>query len=505
MSDIASLATNAARRFGRRGAILFPGERLLSFHDIENLAGRFARGLASQGIGQGDRVVLCLPNCWRWIIAYHAIARLGAVVVPANILLSDAEIDYITSDSGAKALIVEAARLERLDRGLARPISVGAVEGTALFDDLLDREWQAAVDVAPVDLFTIGYTSGTTGRPKGAMLTHGGIFASVAGTATIHERCESDRIYSALPLSHVYGNVVMNTVLHTGAWLASAPRFDARDALQAIADHRITLFEGVPTMYYQMLGDPSLDAAELGSLRKCTVGGQSMPTPMIEKVRARFGCPMLELWGMTELGGPATSHAPSWEPRLGSIGKPFPQTEVRIASLEDPAREAALGEAGELMVRGPLVMQGYWQREDASADTIRDGWLATGDIATLDAAGYVTIVDRLKDMIITAGYNVYPAELEQAIASHPAIMMAAVGGIPDEEKGELAHAFVVLRPGSDLTASELVEHCRSKLAAYKIPRAVHFVDDLPKTSTGKIMRRALRELVAATVNERMRP
>lgn len=481
---IAALARDAAVRFGDDVAIAFPGDRSLSFAEVEALAGRFAGGLAALRIGKGDRVLLHLPNSWQWIVAYHAIARLGAVVVPTNILLSATELAFIAANSGA-AVAILAPEKKDAEVGSALIIVPGGGTGRIAFEHVLQAEWMAPAVVEPDDLFTIGYTSGTTGRPKGAMLTHGAIFTSVAMTATVHVRTRTDRVLSALPFPHVYGNVVMNSGFLTGAQLTAPARFDAGQALASIGAERITLFEGVPTMYYQMLAHPDLATADLTSLTRCTVGGQTMPVAKLDAVAERFGCPILELWGMTEVGGPATSHSPWWPARHGSIGLPFPGVEVRVA-----AREA--DEAGELMVRGPLVMRGYWKDPAATAEALDgEGWLATGDVARLDGDGYLFILDRKKDMILTAGYNVYPAELEQAIAGHEAVAMVAVTGRPDEQKGEVAEAYIVLHRGAEPDEAAILAHCREHLAAYKIPRAVHFVEDLPRTGTGKIMRRAL--------------
>ena len=495
--NVADLAHDAARKWGAKEAVVFPGIRTLSFDDVDALAGRFAGGLSTLGVAAGERVVLHLPNSWQWIVAYHAIARLGAVVVPANILLSAVEVDYLTTSSGARAVLVPTGGFAFAG---ARPeIVIASTDPVACvaFDTLLEGAWRAPADVASDDLFTIGYTSGTTGKPKGAELTHGNVFSSTSLTATIHVRTAGDRIYSALPFPHVYGNVVMNACFLTGATLVAPARFEPGEALNAVAAERITLFEGVPTMYYQMLAHPRIADADLTSLTRCTVGGQTMPLSKIAAAAARFGCPMLELWGMTEVAGPATSHSPYWPPRHGSIGLPFPGVEFRVVDLVDPTLDIPAGEAGELLVRGPMVTRGYWKNPDATAAAISGGWLATGDVGRVTPDGYVWIVDRKKDLILTAGYNVYPAELEQVIAMYPGVSMVAVVGVPDEEKGELAHAYVVLHRNAEVDEAGLLAHCRRQLAAYKIPRRLWFVDDLPKTSTGKIMRRALRDGAAS--------
>ena len=270
------------------------------------------------------------------------------------------------------------------------------------------------------------------------------------------------------------------------------PRFDAGRALRLIAEHRATLFEGVPAMFAMLLAHPDLDDADLTSLTRCTVGGQTIPVPTIERWQQRSGAPLIELWGMTEISGLGTTHAVHAPPVPGSIGVSLPGVEVRVADLADVTRDAPVGEPGELMVRGPLVMLGYHGNPRATAEAIEpDGWLHTGDVATRDATGHLFVVDRRKDMIITGGYNVYPAEIERVLSAHPAVAMVAVGPVPDDVRGELACAYVVPVAGAAVTEAELIEYAGPRLAAYKRPRLVRFVDALPATSTGKIMRRLL--------------
>ena len=255
------------------------------------------------------------------------------------------------------------------------------------------------------------------------------------------------------------------------------------------------MFEGVPTMFMFLLNHPELDHYDLSSLRCCTVGGQTMPKPKMEEVEERFGCPLIELWGMTELGGLGSTFAANGPVKHGSIGVALPYTEAKIASTEDASKTLVAGEVGELMIKGGIVMQGYFGNEQATQDTIEpDGWMHTGDVASMDEDGCIFIVDRKKDMILTAGYNVYPAEIERVVAGHPDVALVAVGSIPDTEKGELAKAYIVPKVGASPSADNVITYCREHLAAYKVPRAVQFVDDLPKTSTGKVMRRELKTL-----------
>lgn len=496
---IGSLTEQAAARFGDAVAVV-AGRDSLSFNEIDARVAGFAGGLRAMGIGRDDRVVLHLPNGWHWIVAYYAVVRLGAVIVPANILLSLDEVGYIASNAKAVALISTGERCCAFAERSDAPDTLQFVatgqggEGMIAYDDLLSSPPAAVVNRAPGDLCSIGYTSGTTGHPKGAMLSHRAIHGSAAMTATIHGRQAGEVVVSALPLPHVYGNIVLHCTFLCGMTLVVMDRFAPATAIVLIGRYKATLFEGVPTMYHYMLAEPALRSADLSTLKRCTVGGQTMPTSTIEVVEAAFGCPLLELWGMTEVAGPAVSHSPYSPSRHGSIGLPFPGMEVRVADPDAPGRDVTRGEAGELLIRGPLVMDGYFDNPTATHEALdAEGWLRTGDIVRRDEDGYLYVLDRKKDVIITAGYNVYPAELEQAISAHPAVAMVAVTSVPDPVKGELAKAFVVLKNGASIDADELLAHCRSLLASYKVPRHFAFVDDLPKTSTGKILRRALRE------------
>jgi long-chain acyl-CoA synthetase len=287
----------------------------------------------------------------------------------------------------------------------------------------------------------------------------------------------------------------MSGAIGNGMILVLHPAFEEQAILQSIQDHKATLFEGVPTMYMFLLNHPELDSYDLSSLRCCTVGGQTMPKPKMEEVEIRFGCPLIELWGMTELGGLGTTFASNGPVKHGSIGVALPYIEARIADTEDADKTLPVGKVGELMIRGGIVMQGYYGNEQATRETIEpDGWLHTGDVASMDEDGCVFIVDRKKDMILTAGFNVYPAEIERVVAGHPDVALVAVGSIPDDEKGELAKAYIVPRTGAKPNEDDVIAYCREHLAAYKVPRMVQFVDDLPKTSTGKVMRRELKTL-----------
>jgi long-chain acyl-CoA synthetase len=495
----------AAGKYGKKPALIVGGQSF-SFTDLAGLSGRLANALRGLGIGPGDRVTLYSQNCLEWIIGYYAVARLGAVINPINVMLTPEEVLFVVRDCSARAILTSADKAGPLldlkkDSPLRDVIVFGdqTQTGALAFDDLISNARQEFEQVAvePGSLSTIGYTSGTTGYPKGAMLTHRNVLLNSAMTANMHVRTSADTVVTSLPCAHVYGNVVMNSSLLFGLTLVLLERFSEKETLEAIQTHRATMFEGVPTMYMYLLNCPSLESYDLSSLTRCTVGGQTMPAAKMDEVERRFGCPLLELWGMTEIAGLGTTHPLYGINQHGSIGLPLPYVECRIADMDDCSKSALHGNVGELMVRGPIVMQGYFGQPQATRETIEpDGWMHTGDLATMDTQGYVFIVDRKKDLILTAGYNVYPAELERVIAAHPAVAIVAVGRKPDDIKGEVAKAYVVLRNGMTATEAEIIGFCKQHLAAYKAPRQVQFVVDVPKTSTGKILRRQLSQLDA---------
>jgi long-chain acyl-CoA synthetase len=502
-ADLGMIVERAAERFGSKTALV-AGGRALSYRELDDMCRRVAHGLHALGVRPGDRVSLYSPNRWEWVVAYHAALRAGAVVNPINVMLTPEEVAFVLNDCGAAVIFTTGQQTEVITAlthevpTLRRVISFDrAAVGAAVFGDLLDSPADPPLvpRPAPAGLSTIGYTSGTTGHPKGAMQSHRAVFLNTGALFAVQTRTERDVMLNALPLPHVYGNIVMNGTFMAGATLVMIERFEPAAALAGIARHRVTVFDGVPTMYAMMLADPSLPGTDLSSLRLCAVGGQTMPAAKMAEWERRSGAPLLELWGMTELGGAGTSNC-SYLPNVhGSIGFTLPGAEARVAALDDATVSVADGEPGELMIRGPLVMLGYYGNEKATRETIEpDGWMHTGDIATRDEEGHYFIVDRRKDLIITGGFNVYPAEIERVVAAHPAVAMVAVGPVPDETLGELARAYVVLRPGVTATEAEITDHCRPHLAAYKLPRSVRFVPDLPKTSTGKVMRRELKTL-----------
>ena len=479
----------SAKKF-RGKPLVVSHDRSVSFEEMAVLSARLARRMRNAGIGHGDRVTLWLENGWQWMACYYGILNAGAVVVPCNIQLTTPEVTFITHDCGSALVITTPAKASSLN------LSPGTLVVTDPFPDGIEESsdeqpaGDAGIDASSVA--TIGYTSGTTGRPKGAVLRHSSIVVNTAMTAVMHGRSAQDVVVSALPCSHVYGNIVMNTAVLCGMTLVLFPRFVEQKVLAAIAEYRATMFEGVPTMYLKLVEHPEFSDYDLSSLRVCTVGGQTMAAGRMEEVERRFGCPLIELWGMTELGGLGTTHPYLGPRRLGSIGVPLPLSEVKVVSQAPPHAEVQRGEIGELWIRGPLVMQEYFGNPEATAAAIEAGcWLRTGDLVSQDAGGYLYVVDRAKDVIISGGYNVYPAEVERVISQHPAVAVVVVAALLDSQKGQVPAAFIVRRADCSCTPEEIIEHCRAQLAPYKVPRYIEFRSDLPKTSTGKLLRRGL--------------
>jgi len=492
------ILSRSAARYGDRLALVTDGTSL-TYAELDRSSDHLAAALVGRGIQPGDVVSLVSQNRWEWIVAYHGALKAGAVVNPVNVMLTAEELLFVLGDCNTVALFGSSDRLAAVssivdDLPHLRTV-VSFDDGPLTFAALLDEGRSLEVPTVrprPRDACSIGYTSGTTGHPKGAVQSHQAVLLNCALTATMHGRSERDVVVTALPAPHVYGNVVINGTFLVGGTVVLMSRFDVDSALDLIAEHRATMFEGVPAMYASMLASDRLAHTDLSSLTRCTVGGQIIPIPVVERWQRASGAPLIELWGMTEIAGLGTTHSVHAPPVPGSIGVSLPGIEVRIRDLEDSTRAVPPGQPGELMIRGPIVMSGYHNNPNATAETIdADGWLHTGDLAEMSEDGHLFVVDRLKDMVITAGYNVYPAEIERVLADHPAVAMVAVGPLPDPIKGELACAYVVLRTGSAATEDELIEFTVDRLAAYKRPRRVRFVTDLPKTSSGKIMRREL--------------
>ncbi len=491
MTKLSSLLEEAAAEYPGRVALRMD-DLVLSYAQLHEAAGRMSALFAGVGVEPGDRIGLMLPNVPAFPIAFYGALAAGAVVVPMNPLLKSREVSYYLGDSGAKVVVAwhtaagEAAK-GAADAG-AQMISVETPDLSGLLDEVSPAPGSSGR--ADLDDAVILYTSGTTGLPKGAELTHAGLVRNATLTArTLLENNPDDVIMGCLPLFHVFGlTCALNASVATGGALTLLPRFDAGQALDMIQRDRVTIFEGVPTMYAAMLHHPDADPAKAATLRVCVSGGAALPVEILRGFEEKFGCMILEGYGLSETSPVASFNHPDRDRKPGSIGTPVEGVEMQL--IDDEGNTVADGEIGEIAIRGHNVMKGYWNKPEATAEAMTaDGWLRTGDLARVDADGYYFIVDRKKDMIIRGGYNVYPREIEEVLHEHPAVAAAAVIGIPDAALGEEIAAAVALKPGASATADELRAFVRDRVAAYKYPRHIWLVDTLPMGPTGKILRR----------------
>ncbi len=491
-----NLAGNLVRTAGRtpEAIALRQDDQTLTFAQLDGATAAFAGHLRAQGIGPGARVALSLPNIPAYAIVYYGALRAGAIVVPMNPLFKPREVTFYLQDGGVDLLV-----------GMVGDAQQGAQEAGVDFLDVTALP-QALAGATPApevverdgaDTAVILYTSGTTGRPKGAELTHDNLQTNqeVSGR-TLLQVTASDVVMGCLPLFHVFGmTCALNVAVDAGATLTMIPRFDPAKALEVIVRDGVTVFEGVPTMYGAMLAADNAARADGGpghdlpSLRVCISGGSSMPLELMRGFEERFDCVILEGYGLSETSPVATFNKPDAVRKPGTVGTAIEGVRVRVVDLNDT--EVARGEIGEIVIAGDNIMRGYWQRPDATAEAIRDGWFHSGDLGRMDEDGYVSIVDRTKDMIIRGGYNVYPREIEEVLYEHPAIAEAAVVGVPDAHYGEEIRAYAVLRPGHSATPQEITDFVKERVAAYKYPRSVRLIEALPKGATGKILKREL--------------
>ncbi len=489
MNLATNLVATARSRPGQPAITL--DDHVLDYAALHAAAAAVAGDLRERGVEPGDRVGLVLPNVPAYPILFYGALLAGAIVVPMNPLLKSREVEYYLRDSGMKvvygwdgsgAVVPEAAKAVGIT-GIVVPATGPADLGGTPIEEPVGR--------AGDDTAVILYTSGTTGQPKGAELTHHNLTSNAATTAeTLIEITPEDVIMGCLPLFHVFGLTCgLNAAVRAGATLTLIPRFDPAKALAVLGRDGVTVFEGVPTMYAAMLHSPDAAGADTSSLRACVTGGSAMPVEVLRAFEERFGCAVFEGYGLSETSPVASFNQPGHERKPGTIGFPVRGCEMRL--VNDGGEDVPVGEPGEIAIRGENVMKGYWNRPEATAEAVPDGWFRTGDIATVDADGYYTIVDRKKDLIIRGGYNVYPREVEEALYEHPAVAEAAVIGIADTGLGEEIGAAVALKPGVTADPEELKGFVRDRLAAYKYPRWVWLVDALPKGPTGKILRRSV--------------
>jgi long-chain acyl-CoA synthetase len=493
MSSMTNLATNltdTTRTHAEQVAVRVD-DATMTYRSLDEQSARVAGLLHKRGLKRGDRVGIMMPNVAEVPVVYYGALRAGCVVVPMNPLLKAREVAYYLGDSGAGLIFAWHAFADQARSGAEQAEADLIVVDEVSFPYLLTA---AAPDFHVTerddeDTAVILYTSGTTGHPKGAELTHGNLRTNTEVARTdIVCAGPDDVIFGGLPLFHVFGQTVaLNVAVASGSCLTLLPRFDAEHALRIIADHRVTVFEGVPTMYVALLHHADSAAYDTSSLRTCISGGAALPVEVLRGFETAFSVPVLEGYGLSETSPVASFNHPGRERRPGSIGTPIRDVQIRVVDTED--HEVPQGEVGEIVIQGPNVMKGYWRRPDATAEAIRDGWFHSGDLARADEDGYFYIVDRKKDLIIRGGYNVYPREIEEVLYEHPAVAEAAVIGLPHPALGEEIGAAVALKPGATISAEELRDHVRSQVAAYKYPRHVWIVDSLPKGPTGKIQKR----------------
>ena len=465
----------------------------LNYAVLKEGSARMAGVLAEKGVGRGDRVGVMLPNVPYFPVAYYGVLQLGAVVVPMNVLLKGREVQFYLEDSEAKVLIAwsdfEEAAKKGADAAGAEYLPVKPGEFEKLLGEAEPNHEMADRDGD--DTAVILYTSGTTGKPKGAELTHANLHKNATVCAgTLVEISDEDRLLGALPLFHSFGQTCcLNAAVASRGMISLIPRFDPAKALEIIERDKITIFEGVPTMYNAMLAVEDREKYDTSCLRLCLSGGAAMPAETMRSFEEAFSCKILEGYGLSETSPVASFNHPDRERKPGSIGTPIEGVEMKV--VDDDGNEVAQGEVGEIVIRGHNVMKAYWNRPEATEEAIKDGWFHTGDMAKVDEDGYFFIVDRKKDLIIRGGYNVYPREIEEVLYEHPAIQEAAVLGVPHEELGEEVGAAIVLKSGEELDADEVKSYVKDQVAAYKYPRKVWFMDELPKGPTGKILKREI--------------
>ncbi|MDT8378142.1 MAG: long-chain fatty acid--CoA ligase [Desulfotignum sp.] len=522
--------TQSAGQFPDHPALVFQGYSV-SFRELDDMTGRFAAALKDFGIKKGDSVAILLPNVIPCVVAYYAILRIGGIVVFNNPLYSDRELEHQFTDSGAKCLITLDLLTERMvklrektdiktivytsigdylpfvkrllfplvakKKGLA--VEVSPAPDLHAFKDIMDRHTPdtSQADLSMDDVAMYQYTGGTTGVSKGVILTHRNISYQIQQIEAWFPEFDkgSEIMLGALPFFHVFGmSVSMNLAIRLAWANVLVPKPQAEPLLEAISKFKVTFAPLVPTMYIGILDHPDLAHTDLTSIKGCFSGSAPLPLEVINKFEEKTGSVIVEGFGLTE-SSPVTHVNPfRGQRKVGSIGIPLPETDCRIVDLEDPAKEVPVGESGELLIRGPQIMKGYLNKPEETAKTLtKEGFLRTGDVAKMDEEGYFYIVDRIKDMIISGGYNVYPRDIDEVLYEHPKILEACAVGIPHPKRGESIKAFVVLKQGQTMTEKEVLDYCAEKLARYKLPVAVEFREELPKSNVGKILRKDLRK------------
>lgn len=520
----------SANRVPEKKALNFMGKEM-TFAEVLEEARKLANYLQSIGLQKGDRVASMLPNTPQAVITYYAVLMAGGIVVQVNPLYTERELAYQMQDSGARFIVcldillprvskvkdetdLEHVIVTRIADYLPFPknviypfiqkreynivVKVEESEDTHVWKNVIAKTSPdyKEVEIDPEnDLALLQYTGGTTGKPKGVMLTHYNLVSNVQMAKAWISQAEQDKevVLGVLPFFHVYGmTTVMNLSILDGSKMILLPKFDAGQVLKTIHKHKPTLFPGAPTIYIGLINHPDINKYDLSSIKACISGSASLPLEVQEQFESMTKGKIVEGYGLTE-SSPVTHANPIWGRRInGSIGVPWPNTDAKIVK-EGTLEELPIGEIGEIAVKGPQIMKGYWNNEEATDEVLKDGWLLTGDMGKMDEDGYFYVVDRRKDMIIAGGFNIYPREVEEVLFEHPDIVEAAVIGVPDDYRGETVKAVIVPKPGANLNEKELDDYCRKHLAAYKVPRIYEFRDELPKTIIGKVLKRQLVE------------
>ncbi len=490
MSNLAQILTDTTAKHGDRPALRLD-DTVFDYNQLSDASRRAAALLKSKGIKPGDRVGLVLPNVPHYAALFYGAASVGAVIVPMNPLLKAREVIYYLEDSQASIVFAWHEMADEAGKAASEyGIECVSVEAEGFLGLLAEHEPDSeVVDRDDDETLVLLYTSGTTGQPKGAELTHGNMTSNAVTSAdTLAQLSEDDVVMGCLPLFHCFGLTCgLNAAVYAGASMTMLPRFDGTKALEIIGRDQVTVFEGVPTMYTGMLHAPDASSYDVSSLRSCMSGGSAMPVEVMKDFEKTFDCIVLEGYGLSETSPVASFNHPEADRKPGSIGTAVRGVELRL--LDDDGNEVAKGERGEIAIKGENVMKGYWNRPEETEESMTDGWFLTGDVAEKDDDGYFYIVDRKKDLIIRGGYNVYPREVEEVFYGHDAVAEVAVIGIPDDEMGEEIGAAVSLKDGQEATEDELKAFAKDGLAAYKYPRKVWIVNELPKGPTGKILRR----------------
>jgi len=502
-------------------------DQKLTYGQVRDHVRRLATALKGMGVQKGDRVALMLPNCPQMVISYYGVLEAGAVVTNVSPLHVEREIEFELNDSGSETIIyldlfdsrIQAVKdITPLKRIIATSITdymetpvdppVQKDANTYFFREVIADSSPDVNDIEinpEEDLAALQYTGGTTGLPKGVMLTHRNLFANTLQCAMwgreFLERGK-DVFLCVIPFFHSYGQTVaMNNAIFNAGTMLLIPQFEINMMLQAIKKYEPNLFPGVPTIYIAILNHPDALASGVNKIKLCNSGSAPLPIEVHRQFSRISGGIFIEGYGLSETSPVTHSNPLLGMKKIGSVGIPFPDTDCKIVDVDTGLTELGINEPGELIIKGPQVMKGYWEKPEETAETLRDGWLFTGDVGTMDEDGYFYIVDRKKDMIIAGGFNIYPREIDEVLFEHPKVQDAVAVGIPDEYRGETVKAYVVLKPGEECSEQEIIDFCKERLASYKAPRTVEFRAELPKTLVGKVLRRELREQELAKQKE----